>query len=106
MSDEWTLWKCKNKHVLGQVTRNKYGEVRLLVYSRALTMEKALAWISSGHRQPFINIEVAGDAVVECSICGAQRRWLMSDEVIRRIMSERMAVVLMEVERLRKANGI
>jgi len=84
---ETTNWLCKNKHVLGQVSRNGRGIRQLALYRHAIDMEAP----EPGEIEVIATVE--GLVIdVKCSECGAVRTWVPGEESLRRLLKARAAM--------------
>lgn len=82
---EQIAWKCKQGHVLGQVTRNGSNASQLMLYRQAIDLgaeepeEPQVLGVLDG---------VGGMYNIQCSVCGAIRDWDPDAEALRRLLQQ------------------
>jgi hypothetical protein len=79
-NEELKLWKCKNGHNLGVVSRGAEG-TRLMLYRHAVDDE------SKRPEQVDVMAIIESGIDIRCDICGETRTWAPSQEAYERIMA-------------------
>lgn len=85
-------WRCKNRHILGEVTRDASGIQTLMLYRQAVDLKQ-----EELNEVDILSVAKVDKQMVKCSICGDVRKWLpgekAKEKVIERMENQKNAKV-------------